>query len=75
MVVTLVPEKEHSIVGDPVYGGLSGEVMAFCPECKAVQTLVINKGQLIQTRKYIQQENRVYHDCGSSRPCKLYCSL
>ena len=48
------------------------EVVAYCPVCKAFQTLWFTGGRLIQTRKFSQYGEQVYHDCGSNKPCHLY---
>ena len=48
------------------------EIITFCPGCKAFQTLWLHHGRLVLTRKYTQKNNQVYHDCGASRPCRLY---
>jgi phage FluMu protein Com len=72
MVIELVKERENSVILDASANAMNGEVIAYCPNCKAVQTVVITDGKLIQTRKYVQYENRVYHDCGSLKSCRLY---
>jgi hypothetical protein len=54
---------------------LTDEVMAFCPTCKAFQTVWFTEGMLNQTRKFIQYGNYIYHDCGSSEPCRLFLSV
>jgi hypothetical protein len=51
---------------------LSEEAVAFCPACKALQTVWLNDNRLMPTRKFRQIGNRVYHDCGSNQPCRLY---
>jgi hypothetical protein len=48
------------------------EVMAFCPACKAFETVYINNGKLNQNRKFTQFGSHIYHDCGSNTPCRLY---
>jgi hypothetical protein len=48
------------------------ELIAFCPKCKAFETLWFTGDGLIQTRKFNQEDTRVYHDCGSNEPCRLY---
>lgn len=48
------------------------EVMAFCPACKAFETVYLNNGKLNQNRKFTQFGSHIYHDCGSSVPCRLY---
>jgi hypothetical protein len=48
------------------------EIITFCPGCKAFQTLWLHRGKLVLTRKFFQRDNRVFHDCGATRPCRLY---
>jgi phage FluMu protein Com len=48
------------------------EVVAFCPRCKNLQTLWFSEGQLVQTKKFTQRGDKIYHDCGSGTPCRLY---
>jgi len=50
----------------------SGEVVVLCPRCKALQTLQVVGDSILPTRKYIQKGTQVYHDCGSTQPCRLY---
>jgi len=50
----------------------SGEAIAYCPHCKALQTVWINEDRLLPTRKFYEKENQVFHDCGSHQPCRLY---
>ncbi len=47
------------------------ELVAFCPGCKAFETLWFTGDTLVQTRKYMQVGARVYHDCGSDEACRL----
>lgn len=51
---------------------LSGEAMVVCPKCKAIQSVFINDGMLMPTRKFQQRGNAIYHDCGSNLPCRIY---
>ena len=48
------------------------ELIAFCPKCKILATLWITNGGLTPTRKFSQVGDQIYHDCGSSEPCRLY---
>jgi len=50
----------------------SSEVVACCPQCKAFQTVWINGGTMMPTRKFWQGGSQIFHDCGSSQPCRLY---
>jgi hypothetical protein len=48
------------------------ELVVFCPKCKALETLSFDSGSLVETRKFIQNDGHIYHDCGSDRPCRVY---
>jgi hypothetical protein len=48
------------------------EVIAICPHCKNLETLSITHDRLIGARRYNQHNGYIYHDCGSSEPCRLY---
>lgn len=47
------------------------EMIAICPKCKTLETLFFIADRLVQTRKFSQEDALVYHDCGSSEPCRL----
>ena len=66
-------QEEKTRVSDEIPRGLipSEEIVAFCPKCKAFETLWFNGDEMINTRKYFQSGKRVYHDCGSAEPCQL----
>lgn len=48
------------------------EVVAFCPNCKGMETLTYTRGGIVPTKKYTQKDGLVYHTCGSDVPCRLY---
>lgn len=48
------------------------ELLAFCPGCKTLETLWFNNGWLMQTRKFNQRGEQVFHDCGTAQPCRLF---
>jgi hypothetical protein len=48
------------------------EFVVFCPGCKTLETLWFNDGWLMQTRKFNQRGEQVFHDCGTPEPCRLY---
>ena len=50
----------------------ASELMASCPKCKTFETLTFTLDGTIRTRKFSQQNDQVYHDCGSTEPCRLY---
>jgi hypothetical protein len=72
-MTTLTVNKEKT-VGLPklslVVG--SGEAMVVCPECKAIQSVWIQDGRLMPTRKFRQVDDRIFHDCGARQPCRIY---
>ncbi len=63
----------HAVVAED--GRLSKEVMVFCPACKSFETIWFTRGSLNNTRKFTQYGSHIYHDCGSSEPCRLYLTL
>jgi hypothetical protein len=65
-------KKRQSPLKQATSGTLSDEVIAFCPVCKALQTVWFAEGRLVTTRKFSQDGDQVYHDCGSKEPCRLY---
>ncbi len=72
--MVLLAGKEERIpnIQKVEYGIRSGEAVAFCPQCKALQTIWISSGRLTPTRKFTQERNQIYHDCGSSQSWCLY---
>jgi hypothetical protein len=50
----------------------SEEVLAYCPQCKALQTIWLSGKTLLPTVKFIQHDQSIYHNCGSNQPCRLY---
>ncbi len=55
-----------------VYGSKERELLASCPTCKTFETLWFKGDVLIPTKRFAQGLNkRVYHDCGSLKPCRL----
>ena len=74
MTLEAVRDQEVStLVG--LKQSMSGEVVVFCPGCKALQTVQLNGERLIPTRKFIQVGPYIYHDCGSIKPCRLYQNI
>lgn len=63
-----VIKRKTGLVGRTV----TSELVALCPKCKTLETLWFNRDGLIQTRRFYQEDGKVYHDCGSSEPCRLY---
>ena len=74
MTIVEIREKER-LPDEELPNQISGDVVAFCPGCKAMQTIQICDNQLMPTRKYSQVGLFVYHDCGSRKPCRLYQNL
>ena len=48
------------------------ELVVFCPKCKTLEMLYFTGERLMPTRKFHQEDGKVYHGCGSSEPCRLY---
>jgi hypothetical protein len=48
------------------------DVLAQCPKCKTVETLQFVGQTMSPARKFSQKDGRVYHDCGSDKPCRLH---
>jgi len=69
-VITKQPQPSPTARG--VRTALSEEVMALCPLCKTFETVWFAGSKLVQTRKFSQYGNKVYHDCGAVEPCSLY---
>lgn len=50
----------------------TAEVVVFCPRCKALQTVQLSGSHLMPTRKFFQRGTYIFHDCGSTQPCRLF---
>ncbi len=72
MPLLAAKDNKLSNIGENENGAWYGEAIVVCPQCKALQTVWINGGVLMTTRKFTQEGSHIYHDCGSSRPCRLY---
>ncbi len=72
----MISEKERmgSGIKEKKAANQPDEVVAFCPCCKALETVWINGDSLLSTRKFTQIGSLVYHNCGSKHPCYLYYS-
>jgi len=71
MVTALFTGQENNILRG-AGKELSGDVVVLCPVCKALQTLTIVDDVILPTRKFTQVGNRIYHDCSTSEPCRLF---
>jgi hypothetical protein len=74
MMSTLVQERKNVSVREANDASRVEEVMAFCPRCKALQTVWLNGDTLKPTLKFIQVGSHIYHNCGATQPCRLYFS-
>lgn len=72
MTLITVKEARASHLKESTYTGESTEMMAYCPGCKALQTIWLNGDRLMTTRKFTQVGNYIYHNCGSGQPCRLF---
>jgi hypothetical protein len=72
--MTMLIEKERLPVLE-LPQQITGDVVAYCPGCKAMQTVQVSDNRLMPTRKYLQVGLYIYHDCGTKKPCRLYQNL
>jgi len=74
MVITLERPSQTQYSNTKIESSIPviDEIVAFCPGCKALETLWFNNGRLIPTRKYYPLGEQVFHDCGTSEPCRFY---
>jgi hypothetical protein len=59
-------EIERRIATEP------NDFTILCPKCYAFETVSLIEGTLVRTKKFSQIGPRIYHDCGSNEPCRLY---
>lgn len=48
------------------------DMMAQCPKCKSMETVQFINRTLSKRSRFFQKDGKVYHDCGSDRPCQLF---
>jgi hypothetical protein len=49
------------------------ELFASCPLCKTFETIWFNGHKLMPTQRFKQEKDgRIYHNCGSEKPCMLF---
>jgi hypothetical protein len=75
MSIVLTQPNVSSIVEEkrPIIAADANEFMALCPGCGTLETVWLTEdGLLVPTRKFRQKGTRLYHDCGTNRPCFLY---
>ncbi len=72
MTLVSVKENRATQLKEPVSTTESTEMMAYCPGCKAFQTVWLYGDRLMNTRKFTQVGDSIYHNCGSAQPCRLY---
>ncbi len=78
MAPVLTEQKIHSI-REQVAPGITlnapeKEMVTWCPQCGSVETLMFAGNVLVPTRKFHQENGKIYHDCGTIKPCRLYRS-
>ena len=71
-MVLAVREARVPAIGPTGNATRSEEAVVICPRCKAIQTVWINGGSLMPTRKFMQVGDRIYHDCGADKACRLF---
>ena len=55
-----------------VTDSIPDEVLVFCPSCKALDVVRFSGQGMIPTRKFTQQNDKVFHTCGSVIPCRFH---
>ncbi len=48
------------------------EFLVVCPKCKTIETLVYMDGHVLTNHRFVETDSGVYHNCGSSSPCRFY---
>ena len=51
---------------------IENELMVCCPNCKTLETVYFSRGEVMPAQKFYQQNQKLYHDCGSTIPCRLF---
>jgi len=72
MTLLAVRERRPSKAVAAAHSPRLQEAVVFCPGCKAIQTIWLNGTALMPTRKFTQESDHIYHDCGSTRPCQIF---
>lgn len=75
VITEVAPEEQISPAQcNTVYSHLQieTEIMVCCPKCKTLETVYFSRGQVMPTQKFHQENQKLYHDCGSTIPCKLF---
>jgi len=72
MTLTAVREQRFAGISEKVNVTEPVEVMAFCPGCKAFQTVWLRGNTLMSTRRFSQEGSQIFHNCGSDLACQLY---
>jgi len=72
MKTAQIKERNGSMVGESINRSRSEEVMVFCPNCKALQTVWLDGDTLMPTVKFLQLGKHIYHNCGATQPCRLF---
>ncbi len=63
-----VTKRNQAIRYEPV----PYDMLAQCPKCKSIETVQFVNNILTKRSRYFQKDGKVYHDCGSDRPCQLF---
>jgi hypothetical protein len=48
------------------------DMLAQCPKCKSLETVQFINHTLTKRSRFYQKDGKVYHDCGTDRPCQLF---
>ena len=67
-IETGVNKRSQTIHYEPV----PYDMLAQCPKCKSMETVQFVNRTLTKRSRFFQKNGKVYHDCGSDRPCQLF---
>jgi hypothetical protein len=48
------------------------EIMVCCPACKNLEMVYFSGGAVMANQRYRQEDEKLYHDCGATIPCRLF---
>ena len=63
--------KKRQVVWHPE-NRVPDELLVFCPSCKALEVNRFRGEVLVNTQKFVQKPEGIYHSCGSGIPCRLF---
>jgi hypothetical protein len=62
--------KRHT--SGEVESEIPSEFIGQCPKCKDFRTIFVIHGEIECDRAYATKNGKIYHNCGTSLPCRLF---